>query len=283
MQIQQCLRQSVSQLDEAGIGDSSRIDAEILLCHVIGKSRSFLFSHADEQLSAEQARQFNNLLQRRLAGEPVAYIIGHREFWSLSFRVSPDVLIPRPDTECLVEKILHLDLPDNACVIDLGVGSGAITIALASERKSWHCTGVDLSAAALQVADSNRKLLLTRNNCSLVRGDWMTALAPKSVDLVVANPPYIESTDQHLSEGDVRFEPLSALVSDDSGLQDIRSISQQARAVLVAGGYLVIEHGWRQQQQVIEILLGDGYVDIEAGMDLAGQPRFVLARFSVES
>jgi len=278
MQIQHCLIQAASQLTGVRKSDSSRIDVEVLLCHVIQQPRSYLFSHSDEILSEPQLTQFNLLLQRRLAGEPVAYIVGYREFWSRRFRVNSSVLIPRPETECLVERMLQLDLPGNARVLDLGVGSGAIAITLAGERPDWHCIGIDSSEKALAIAHLNRGGLLSRSNCSLIAGDWLSAIVPQSADLVVSNPPYIEVADPHLEEGDVRFEPRSALASGDDGMDAIRAICLQAREVLVPGGYIVVEHGWRQQQQVVELLATCALMDIECGKDLAGLPRFVLAR-----
>lgn len=278
MQIQDCLKRAAKQLDDSGVGDSSRIDAEVLLCNVIQQPRSYLFSHSDSTLSEPQLTQFNLLLQRRLAGEPIAYIIGYREFWSRRFLVSPAVLIPRPATECLVERVLQLDLPADASVLDLGVGSGAIAITLASERPNWHCSGIDTSEEALEIARLNRENLLSHSNCSLLAGNWLAPIVPQSVDLIVSNPPYIESADSHLEEGDVRFEPRVALASGDDGLDAIRAICHQAGEKLVPGGYIAIEHGWQQQPQVVELLAARAFVDIECGTDLAGLPRFVLAR-----
>ena len=163
-------------------------------------------------------------------------------------------------------------------MVDLGVGSGAITIALVSERADWHCIGVDVSKGALRVASKNSKRLLSKGGCSLVASNWLDAIAQGSVDLVVSNPPYIEGNDPHLDVGDLRFEPRSALVSERNGLDDIRAICQQAKVSLVSGGYLIVEHGWQQQPQVVELFRDNGFVNIEQGRDLAGQPRYVLAR-----
>ncbi len=249
-----------------------------MLCAVLDRPRSYLFAYADTELEDADYRRFFQWLARRLQGEPIAYITGRREFWSLSFAVSPAVLVPRPETECLVERILALDLPEHAEVVDAGTGSGAIAIALASERPAWHCSGLDASAAALAVARNNATNLLPQTGISLLRGDWLEAIASESLDLVVANPPYIAEDDEHLACGDLPYEPASALVSGSDGLDALRIIAAQAVRVLKTGGYLVVEHGWQQQQEVVAIFTTSGFTRIETGSDLAGTPRFVLAQ-----
>lgn len=272
------LRDSAQQIIQASVGDSARLDAELLLMHVLKKPRSFIFSYPDYEIKTQQQNKIQQLVARRCEGWPIAYLVGQREFWSLNFFVNTKVLIPRPDTECLVEKILDLPLPDNAKIIDVGTGSGAIAIALAHERPNWHCLASDKSRAALAVANKNCSTLCRNKNVMLLETDWLSPLCLDSLDLVVSNPPYIDASDPHLREGDVRFEPESALVSTQNGLADIAIIVAQAWDSLKSEGFLVIEHGWMQSLQVAEIFEAQKFIGVKICNDLAGRARFTMGQ-----
>lgn len=258
-------------------GESPRLDAEILLAHVLKKSRTWLYTWPEKHLDQETRRRFDRLVERRVAGEPVAHLTGEREFWSLSLRVNASTLIPRPDTECLVELALALPLPDRAGVLDLGTGTGAIALALASERPNWRVTAVDLSASAVELArDNARRLGL--DSIQFLCGHWFTALEAARFDLIVANPPYVDPADPLLSQGDLRFEPRGALVAGDAGLADLRHIVQAAPDWLFPGGWLVLEHGWDQGMAVRELLTTAGYTRVITYRDYGGQERVTLGR-----
>lgn len=253
-------------------GDSARRDAEILLGHLLGKSRSWLYTWPEQPLNAAQAAAYAALLERRRAGVPVAYLTGQREFWSLPLRVTEATLIPRPETETLVEWALELVLPSTAAVLDLGTGSGAIALALATERRGWRVTATDASAAALAVAEDNAgRLCPGRIRC--LQSDWLAALAGECFDLVVSNPPYVESDSPWLASGDVRFEPRSALVAGSTGLDDLRQLADAAPAHLRPGGWLLLEHGFQQGRTVRQLLVDAGFVEVATRCDLAGLER----------
>lgn len=271
------LRRSVKLLP---VSDSSRLDTELLLCHVLGKSRTFLFTWPEHRLSDTELAQFEALFSRRLLGEPVAHLIGTREFWSLSLSVSPVTLIPRPDTELLVELALQMPLPERATVVDLGTGTGAIALALASERPHWQIVAVDAAEGAVVLAETNRQRL-DFDNVVVLQSDWFEQLRGQTFDLVVSNPPYIEADDRHLSEGDVRFEPTSALVSGDSGLVDLGGIICEAPHHLHTGGWLLLEHGWQQGETVRQLMLVAGFVEVATHTDLTGRERATLGRWPV--
>ncbi len=257
--------------------DTARLDTELLLCHLLDKPRSYLFTWPERTLTAEQQTDFLALLERRVAGEPVAHLTGLRDFWTLTLEVTADTLIPRGDTETLVEAALDL-LPDGPFrVADLGTGTGAIALALASERSQWQVVASDRVPAATLLARRNQ----ARNavpNVEILTGSWCEPLSGE-FDMIVSNPPYIEADDPHLSQGDVRFEPLSALVADEQGLSDIRLIAEQCRSRLKPGGWLLLEHGYNQAEAVAQLLARSGYSDIELIRDLAGQPRVTRARW----
>ncbi|WP_346429353.1 peptide chain release factor N(5)-glutamine methyltransferase [Parathalassolituus penaei] len=257
--------------------DSPRVDADLLLMFVLGKTRTWLFSHDDVLLSVEQQQQAEQLLERRLRGEPVAYLTGTRGFWTLELEVSPATLIPRPDTETLVEWALELSLPPLARVLDLGTGTGAIALALASEQPSWQVSGVDLSAEAVELARRNA----VRNDLGHVRfatSSWFSDVSGQ-FDLLVSNPPYIDPTDPHLLRGDVAHEPRSALVANDAGLADLFEIIDTAPLFLRADGWLLLEHGYDQADAVKARLTERGFANVMTRHDLGGNPRISGGRW----
>lgn len=258
--------------------DSAKLDAQVLLLDVLQKPRSYLFSWPEQKLTPQQQQLFESYCQRRLTGEPVAHITGTREFWSLPLQVNPTTLIPRPDTETLVEYTLSLPLPVAAKVLDLGTGTGAIALALASEMPLWQITGVDRVTDAVALANTNKQRL-DFINVDFVQSDWFSQVTAQKFDLIVSNPPYIEYDDIHLNQGDVRFEPLSALVADDDGMADIKYIITQARNFLTSNGYLVIEHGYQQSTKVHSFFAQMAYTNILTVKDLANNDRVTLAQW----
>ncbi|MBP8202641.1 MAG: peptide chain release factor N(5)-glutamine methyltransferase [Pseudomonas sp.] len=258
-----------------------RLDTELLLAHALGKPRSYLHTWPERELEAAQLVCFQAALVRRQSGEPVAYILGQQGFWSLELEVAAHTLIPRPDTELLVETVLALLPATPAQVLDLGTGTGAIALALASERPAWRLTGVDRMAEAVALAERNRTRLKLSNS-AFVESHWFSALAGQRFQLIVSNPPYIAADDQHLAQGDVRFEPSSALVAGKDGLDDIRLIIEQAPDYLEAGGWLLLEHGFDQAAAVRELLSARGFSAVESRRDLAGHERISLGRFDNE-
>ncbi|UZE96962.1 peptide chain release factor N(5)-glutamine methyltransferase [Alkalimarinus alittae] len=255
--------------------DTPELDKEVLLCHVLNKDRAYLFTWPERILEQSQYDAFSILLERRNNGEPIAYLTGVREFWSLPLKVHPSTLIPRPDTERLVEVALEL-LPNKPTnVVDLGTGTGAIALALASERPLWSVMGIDQSEEAVELAKDNARI----NDLDRVAfkvGSWCEGLNPDSVDLMVSNPPYIAETDPHLSQGDVRFEPLSALVAAQNGLSDIVDIAQQSRVCLRLQGWLIVEHGFEQASDVRQIFKDCDYRDVTSYQDLSGNDRVTV-------
>ena len=272
MRIDDALRQARHRLASS---PCAALDAQVLLCHVLEQSRTWLFTWPERELTRAQQAEFEALLARREQGEPVAHLIGEREFFGRRFSVTADTLIPRPDTETLVEQVLALALPANARVVDLGTGTGAIGITLALEQPAWQVTLVDNSAAALQVAAANARQLGATVRC--LQGSWLTP-CDGFFDLVVSNPPYIEDGDVHLAQGYVRFEPRSALVAGDQGLADLITIAQQAAGKLVAGGWLLLEHGFEQGDAVRALLADIGFEDVRTEQDLGGNDRVTLGK-----
>ena len=276
MQIRVWLRAAIARLSSS---ESPKRDAEILLAWVSGKSRAWLIAFDDAQLDDSQLAALESLLARRAAGEPVAYLIGEREFWSLPLSVSPDSLIPRPDSEVLVEQALSRLPADPCAILDLGTGTGAIALALASERADCQVTGVDRIAAAVALATHNgAKLNLP--NARFLQSDWFSALNAQRFQLIVSNPPYIDAADHHLSQGDVRFEPASALVASDHGLADIKTIASSAANYLADNGWLLLEHGWQQGEAVRQILRENSFCQVETCQDYGGNDRVTLGQIT---
>ena len=300
--------ESALSLDSA----TARIEVQMLLQHALGVSRAYLMAHPGQLLDEAQQTAYRTLLQRRLAGEPLAYILGEREFFGLNFRITPATLIPRPDTELLVELALEripspLTLIEPLAtrlspqagkslvisrlrereersggrgfrVLDLGTGSGAIALSIAHVRPDVEVTAVDASIEALEVARENARRL-NIGNTRFLHSDWFEALARECFDLIVSNPPYIADADAHLSQGDLRFEPRTALVSGTDGLDDIRRIVADAKLHLNGGGWLLFEHGYDQAARARELLEASGYVEVFSARDLAGIERVSGGRY----
>jgi release factor glutamine methyltransferase len=277
MQIQQARAHIMTVL--AG-GESPRADADVLLCHLLDCRRSYLMTWPERELDAAQQATLQEWLARRLAGEPIAHLIGEREFWSLPLKVSPATLIPRPDTEVLVEQALS-KIPQGPCaVLDLGTGTGAIALALKSERPEVDVWAVDRMADAAALARENSAALGLP--IEVRDGSWFEPLGEPHRDkaprfaVIVSNPPYIDGADPHLEQGDVRFEPRSALVADDAGLADIRHIAAHAPAYLLPDGWLLLEHGWDQGETVRQLLRDSGYREVATVRDYGDNDRVTL-------
>ncbi|WP_429110544.1 peptide chain release factor N(5)-glutamine methyltransferase [Aeromonas veronii] len=277
MQIQQARAHIMTVLAE---GESPRADADVLLCHLCGCRRSYLMTWPERELDAAQQATLQGWLARRLNGEPIAHLVGEREFWSLPLKVSPATLIPRPDTEVLVEQALTR-IPQGPCaVLDLGTGTGAIALALKSERPEVDVWAVDRMADAAALARENSAALGLP--IEVRDGSWFEPLGEPDRDntprfaVIVSNPPYIDGADPHLEQGDVRFEPRSALVADDAGLADIRHIVAHAPAYLLTDGWLLLEHGWDQGESVRQLLRDGGYREVATVRDYGDNDRVTL-------
>lgn len=258
--------------------ESPKRDAEILLSFVTRKTRTFIMAFSETELTSDEVTALDEQLDRRKAGEPIAYITGEKEFWSLKFNVSDCTLIPRPDTEKLVELGLEY-LPKIPCeVLDLGTGTGAIAIAMATERQDCLFTAVEKNREALILAQQNATQIGV-NNVYFLQGDWYKPLKTRKFSMITANPPYIDATDIHLSQGDVRYEPRSALVSEDDGLADIKVIVKGATKHLIQYGWLLIEHGWKQGPAVQTIFKQHGFQLVETFTDYSGNDRVTLGRW----
>ena len=270
------LQQGRQQL--AGRSDSPRLDAEVLLSHVMQVDRAHLYANPERVIEAEQAGKYAHLLGERLTGRPVAHLTGEREFWSLNFHVTPDVLSPRPETELLVEQALENIPADQPCeTLDLGCGSGAIAIALATERPRCRLTATDRSNTALAVARENA----AANSCEHIRfleGSWFEPVGKQCFDLIVSNPPYVATTQPKLTDPELAYEPPQALYSGADGLDDIHFIIRHAPSHLKAGGRLLLEHGFDQAGRIADLLTQAGFTEICTYPDLAGQPRVTEAR-----
>ncbi|ODS22920.1 protein-(glutamine-N5) methyltransferase, release factor-specific [Candidatus Endobugula sertula] len=264
------------------MSDTARLDIEVLLSAVLQKSRAYLYTWPENHLSQAQESLFNHYLQQRQQGQPIAYIVGSQEFWSLTLLVNNSTLIPRPETELLVETVLALFSQDQPglkrTAIDLGTGTGAIALALATEKKHWQITAIDSVADACALAESNRQQHQL-DNVTVLRSDWLQVMGEMAVDVIVSNPPYIDSNDPHLFQGDVRFEPRSALIAADNGLADIVVICQQASQHLLPEGWLLIEHGYQQAEAVSSIFLNNGFMQVETRKDMVGHERITLGQW----
>jgi release factor glutamine methyltransferase len=257
--------------------DSAVLDTELLLSHALDVSRTYLKTWPDRQPDTDQVTTFTALFQRRLRGEPIAYILGHQGFWSLDLKVSEHTLIPRPETELLVETALELQLPPQSSVLDLGTGTGAIALALACERNDWNITALDFQPQAVALAEENRAAHKL-DNVQIVQSNWFAALPAVKFDLIVSNPPYIENNDPHLSQGDVRFEPASALVSGAEGLDDLILLIGQSVAFLKPNGWLLVEHGYDQGPGVRALFTEAGFSAIETRNDYNQMDRITFGQ-----
>ncbi len=251
--------------------DSARLDAEVLLAFVLDKNREYLYTWPEKILTLSQQSKFRLLIEKRKQGQPIAYLIGQKEFWSLTLTVSDATIIPRPDTERLVELALELKGEDALTALDLGTGTGAIALALAHERNNWQIIAVDNHAPALMLAEENKRLLKIANVQTLL-SDWFCEV-DEHFDLIVSNPPYIDEMDEHLQQGDVRFEPRSALVASERGLGDIMAIAEQSRSYLNKAGLLLFEHGSQQAEEVRAVLNRFGYDAVTTFQDYSHNDR----------
>lgn len=280
MRIDAAIAWAISQLSKV---ESPAIDAKVLLCYVLDKPSSYLFTWPEQPLTDEQEASYRSLIAKRQQGMPVAYITGKRDFWTLSLTTSPHTLIPRPDTEVLVEQVLECIneqsatglFPKNLAICDLGTGTGAIALSLAYELPDADVVGVDFIDQAVALADENARQN-NIHNVHFFKSNWFSALTGKKFHVIVSNPPYIEDTSAFLSQGDVRFEPASALTSGPDGLNDIKHIVDHAPNYLHNGGVLAFEHGYNQADAVQQLLLNNGFVDVKSLQDYGGNDRVTL-------
>jgi len=272
--IKTLLKQANTKLER--ISDSAYLDAELLLAHCLDKNRSYLHTWPEKELNATQIACFNSLIEKRLTDYPVAYLLGKKPFWTLDLTVTPDVLIPRPETELLVElaleKIKEITKPK---ILDLGTGSGAIALALASERQDATIIATDNSEAALLVAKNNAIELKLDQQVSFVKSNWLEDITEKGFDLIVSNPPYIDPENIHL-QGTIRYEPQQALVANNQGMQDIEKIINKSHLSLTTGGYIILEHGFDQAERVSRLLSTNQYTETQSFIDLNNNPRVTL-------
>lgn len=277
------LTQGINRLNgarkrDASPGETSSLDAELILAHVLGRNRTYLKAHPEFAASSEQAHQYTELIHRRAAGEPVAYIVGHRDFWTFTLTVNPSVLVPRPETELLVDRALALGPEGPAAIADLGTGSGAIALALASERPQWAVTAVDISPTALSTARENAAALgLTR--VEFLEGAWFAPLANRRFHVIASNPPYVSEGDKALTDATLQHEPQIALASGPDGLSAIREIVHAAPDHLERHGWLLLEHGSDQATAVTHELVGRGFGHVRSHRDLAGHWRLTEAQW----
>ena len=256
----------------ANVSDTPKLDSSLLIAEVLAKSREWLVAHTDESVGAEEEAEVHSLFSRRQNGEPIAYIRGYQPFWKPDFVVTRDTLIPRPDTELIVEIILSRFSEDSIKVADLGTGSGALAVSLGAERSKWKILGIDISESALSVAKQNAGEL---ENVRFSLGSWFSNVK-ESFDLIISNPPYVRSGDRHLTA--LKFEPTLALAAGEDGLECYRQIIKGCNEHIIPGGYILFEHGYEQQRALEKLLLNAGFIGVEGFKDLHGQPRAVIAR-----
>ena len=270
MQIADAVKHAQQQLVES---DSARLDAEILLCSVINCERTYLYTHPEQTLSSNEINSFNELITQRSAGHPIAHLIKEKEFWSMALEVTTDTLIPRPETEILVDAALNRIPKDSSySILELGTGSGAISIAIASERPLTNITATDIKEGVLKVARSNAESHQL-NNITFEKADWFDIKNSSTYDLIVSNPPYISNDDPHLRQGDVRFEPESALVSGNEGLDDLNIIITGAKKYLNTNGWLLLEHGYQQGNAVRQLMQENNFSTISTLKDYSDLDR----------
>lgn len=272
MTIADCLKR-VHELD----ADTARLDLEVLLAWALKKDRAYLYTWPEKKLSNEELKVFDTAVERRKKGEPIAYIVGEKEFWSLPLYVDDSTLIPRADTEILVEAALE-KIAAPMKILDLGTGTGAIAIALANERPDCKFLAVDKSIHALALAHKNRERHGLKN-LGFMCSDWFSNIQEKDFDIIVSNPPYVDVADPHLAEGDVVFEPQSALVAEENGLADIKKIISTSTAFVKQGGWLMIEHGWKQAAGVREVFTREKFVGVTTIQDYAGNDRVTMGQW----
>jgi release factor glutamine methyltransferase len=282
--VAELLEVGVRRLLEAATGHDAgatpRLDAELLLAHALGAGRGRLRSHGEEIPAADAAARFAELIERRAAGEPVAYILGRKDFWTLELTVSPAVLVPRPETELLVERALALHPGEQAKAADLGTGSGAIALALAAARPGWRIVATDISAAALAVARANA-VALGLERTEMIQGDWLACLPGRTFDLLLSNPPYVAPADPALRTAELMREPRLALVAEEDGLAALRAITRAAPAHLEPGGWLLLEHGATQAAAVAGALVARGFAQVRSHRDLAGRERMTEGQWPI--
>jgi release factor glutamine methyltransferase len=278
MTIHEALLEAQAALAQLAEANEAKLEAQLLMQHVLNVNWAWLIAHANDALQPGIHADFESLLNRRLLGEPIAYILGYREFYGLKLKATPDTLIPRPDTETLVEAALAKTSPFQAeKILDLGTGTGAIALAIASNRTETQVTAVDASQAALNIAIENAKNL-NISNIHFILSDWFAALNNEKFDVIVSNPPYIEQNDAYLTQGDLRFEPMSALASGQDGLDDIRQIIDNCLIHLKPQGWLMLEHGYNQAEQVADLMAQIGLTNIETIKDFGGNDRVTIGK-----